>query len=83
MQIHNTASEDMKITLVDTGKDTLTGGRIKRIKKLRKQRTLHAYYGDGVGNVEIDKLVAFHKKNKKTLHGNFVQPNRKVRSIKY
>src|SRR3954464_14429206 len=50
MQIHNTSSENWKITLVDTGKDTLTGGRIKRIKQYVNGERFCLTYGDGVGN---------------------------------
>src|SRR5580698_4973881 len=62
MQIHNSASENWKITLIDTGKDTLTGGRIKRVKDYVDNETFALTYGDGVGNIAIDKLVSFHKK---------------------
>ena len=74
MKIHNTATENWKITLVDTGQDTLTGGRIKRIQKYVNDETFCLTYGDGVGNVEIDKLVAFHKKNGKLCTVTSVQP---------
>ena len=74
MQIHNTASENWKITLVDTGKDTLTGGRIKRIKDYVNNERFCLTYGDGVGNVEIDKLLKFHDQNKRSCTVTSVQP---------
>jgi glucose-1-phosphate cytidylyltransferase len=74
VQIHNTASENWKITLVDTGKDTMTGGRIKRIREYVQNEKFFLTYGDGVGNVQIDKLLAFHEKNKKLCTVTSVQP---------
>ncbi|MFZ2025189.1 MAG: sugar phosphate nucleotidyltransferase [Microgenomates group bacterium] len=57
--------DDFKITFVDTGLDTLPGERIIRVKKyIPKNESFMVTYGDGVANVDIKKLVAFHKKNK-------------------
>ena len=75
MQIHNTSTEKWKITLVDTGKDTMTGGRIKRIQSYINNETFALTYGDGIGNVSIDKLIKFHKKNKKLCTVTSVQPS--------
>lgn len=50
-----------KVAVVDTGLDTMTGGRIKRLEPLVKGQTFMATYGDGVGNVDIGALVRFHK----------------------
>lgn len=58
-------SEKWKITLTDTGADTMTGGRIKRIQEYVGNETFMATYGDGVGNIDIKKLLAYHKKHKK------------------
>jgi glucose-1-phosphate cytidylyltransferase len=74
MQIHNTASENWKITLVDTGKDTMTGGRIKRVQQYVGNEQFCLTYGDGVGNVELDKLLTFHKESKKLCTVTSVQP---------
>lgn len=63
--IHNTNLEPWKVTVVDTGLDTMTGGRIKRIKKYVGDETFLMTYGDGVCDVDINKLIAFHKKNGK------------------
>ena len=65
--------ENWKITLVDTGLDTQTGGRIKRVKKYL-ENTFCLTYGDGVSNVNIDKTIKFHKKNKKLATMTTVQP---------
>jgi glucose-1-phosphate cytidylyltransferase len=61
MQIHNTFSEPWKVTLVDTGEDTMTGGRLKRVKDYIGQGTFCLTYGDGVSDVDIAKLIEFHK----------------------
>ncbi|HCJ66769.1 MAG TPA: glucose-1-phosphate cytidylyltransferase [Elusimicrobia bacterium] len=63
-QIHTTTSEQWKITLVDTGINTMTGGRLKRIEKYVGNETFMMTYGDGVGNININNLLDFHKKNK-------------------
>lgn len=61
---HKSRSEKWKITLVDTGLGTMTGGRIKRIKEYVNDEPFMMTYGDGVSDVDISKLVDFHKKNK-------------------
>lgn len=61
MQIHNSDSEDWKVTLVDTGVETNTAGRIKRIEKYVKGEPFMLTYGDGVSNVDIKGLLEFHK----------------------
>ena len=60
MNIHKTNMEPWKVTVVDTGYNTMTGGRIKRIQKYIGNETFLMTYGDGVCDVEIDKLVEFH-----------------------
>jgi len=75
LKIHNTASENWKITLIDTGKETMTGGRIKRIQPYVNGERFFLTYGDGVGNVPIDKLLDFHTKNKKFCTVTSVQPS--------
>ena len=64
-KIHTTASEPWKITLVDTGLDTMTGSRLKRVKKYVGNQAFLLTYGDGLTDVNIKKLVGFHKKSKK------------------
>ena len=58
-------SEPWKVTVVDTGYNTMTGGRIKRIQKYVGNECFFMTYGDGVCDVEIDKLLAFHKNHGK------------------
>lgn len=74
MEVHNSAAENWKITLVDTGKDSMTGGRIKRIKQYVDNSAFMLTYGDGVSNINIKQLVEFHKQNKKMVTVTAVQP---------
>ena len=61
MIIHNNVSEPWKVTLVDTGLKTMTGGRIKRIKDYVGNEPFLLTYGDGVSDIDINKLVKFHQ----------------------
>lgn len=66
MEVHNNYSEPWRVTVVDTGLNTMTGGRIKRIEPYVKRETFMMTYGDGVCNVDLDALVKFHKSHGKT-----------------
>ena len=61
MQIHNNVSEPWKVSVIDTGLDTMTGSRIKRIAEYVGDETFMLTYGDGVADVDIGKLLQFHK----------------------
>jgi glucose-1-phosphate cytidylyltransferase len=74
-EVHGSQAEPWKVTLIDTGKDTQTGGRIKRIKPYVNNEPFMLTYGDGVGAVNIKELLDFHKKNKKLLTVTAVQPS--------
>lgn len=74
MEVHNNSSEPWKITLIDTGLNTYTGGRVLRAKKYLENETFMLTYGDGVGNVNIPALLDFHKKNRPILTLTSVQP---------
>lgn len=65
MTVHDNFSEPWKVTLVDTGLNTMTGGRIKRIQKYIGNEPFMLTYGDGVSSVNINKLLEFHKKQGK------------------
>lgn len=65
MTVHHSELEPWKVTVVDTGYNTMTGGRIKRVQKYIGNEPFMLTYGDGVCDVEIDKLVAFHKSHGK------------------
>ena len=64
MEVHHKSTEPWKVTLVDTGLDTMTGGRLKRVKNFVDDQSFCFTYGDGVSDVNISKLVEFHKNNK-------------------
>ncbi|MCK9322177.1 MAG: glucose-1-phosphate cytidylyltransferase [Bacteroidales bacterium] len=72
--LHRDDSEPWKVTVVDTGLNTMTGGRIKRIAKHIGDETFCMTYGDGVSDVQLDKLVSFHKKHKKKATLTAVRP---------
>lgn len=65
MMVHNNVAEPWKVTLVDTGLNTMTGGRIKRIQPYIGNETFMMTYGDGVSDVDIADLVKFHKEHGK------------------
>ncbi len=60
MQVHERHAEPWQVTLVDTGEDTMTGGRLKRVRPYLNGEDFCFTYGDGVGDVDISALVAFH-----------------------
>jgi glucose-1-phosphate cytidylyltransferase len=64
LDIHQTAAEPWKVTLVDTGQDTMTGGRLKRVGQYVQDEDFCFTYGDGVGDIDINRLVAFHRQHK-------------------
>lgn len=66
MEVHNNYSEPWRVTLVDTGLHTMTGGRIKRIRDYIGNEPFLLTYGDGVSNVDLNALTEFHKKHGKT-----------------
>lgn len=72
--VHNSVSEPWKVTLVDTGLNTQTGGRVKRIKKYIGEETFMLTYGDGVSDVDVNKLLEFHKLKNKTATITAVRP---------
>lgn len=83
MEIKEENSEDWEITLVDTGLDTLTGGRIKKIEKYLKEETFCLTYGDGLSNINIKKLIEFHKSHNNDATITAVQPPGRFGSLKF
>ena len=65
MEVHNSEAENWKVTVVDTGLHTMTGGRIKRVEKYLKDEPFMLTYGDGVSDVDLNALLDFHKKKGK------------------
>lgn len=74
VEILNNKAEPWKITLIDTGQDTMTGGRILRAKDVVGNEPFMLTYGDGVGDVNITELIQFHQSHKKTVTMTTVQP---------
>jgi glucose-1-phosphate cytidylyltransferase len=75
LQVHDSFAEPWKITLVDTGNESMTGGRIKRIQKHVGNEPFMLTYGDGVSDVNIGKLVEFHRSHGKMCTVTSVQPS--------
>jgi glucose-1-phosphate cytidylyltransferase len=75
IEVHNSPVDPWKITLVETGSNTMTGGRIKRVQKYINNERFMLTYGDGVGNVNINKLIEFHNEKKKICTVTAVQPS--------
>jgi len=73
---------DWNIKLIETGKNTMTGGRLKRLKKHLKKETFMMTYGDGLSNINLKKLLQFHKKNKKLVTLTSVRPPARFGVIK-
>lgn len=75
MQVHQRNAEPWKVTLVDTGEQTLTGGRLKRVSEYVKDEEAFCFtYGDGLSDVNITKLVNFHRQHGKLATVTGVQP---------
>lgn len=74
IEIHTKYAEPWSVTLVDTGLETMTGGRLKRVEKYLENKKFCFTYGDGIGNVNIEKLIDFHEKKKKLVTITAVQP---------
>jgi len=82
LEIHNHICEPWKVTLVDTGDETMTGGRILRVKDYIGNETFMMTYGDGVGNVDINKLLEFHKSKNKIATLTAAQPTGRFGALK-
>lgn len=65
MEVHQRHAEPWRVTLVDTGEETMTGGRLKRVADYLKSEEIFCMtYGDGISNVNITELIAFHRAQK-------------------
>lgn len=73
-QILNSQAEDWRITLIDTGSDTMTGGRLKRVASYLGDDTFCLTYGDGLSNIDISAEIVFHRKHGKLATVAAVQP---------
>lgn len=74
LEVHQANAEDWRVTLVDTGDDTMTGGRLRRVRHHLGDEAFCFTYGDGVADVDITALLAFHREQGKTATMTVVQP---------
>ena len=81
LEVHSNASEPWKVTLLDTGKNSMTGGRILRAKSFVNNETFMLTYGDGVSDVNFDELLRFHKSHGKMVTATTVQPEGRYGSV--
>jgi glucose-1-phosphate cytidylyltransferase len=82
MEVHHRHAEPWRVTLIDTGEQTQTGGRLKHIREFVNQDKAFCFtYGDGVGNVDIAKLIAFHEGHGKLATLTTVQPPGRFGSV--
>ena len=72
--VHNKRAEQWKVTVVDTGLNTMTGGRLKRVRDFIGDEPFFMTYGDGVSDVDINALYEFHKKNGRLATMSAVKP---------
>ena len=75
-------SFNWNVNLIETGKKTMTGGRIKKLSKFVNKETFMVTYGDGLSNINLKKLLKFHKKNKKLVTLTAVRPPARFGAIK-
>ena len=80
-RIHRKEAEPWKVTLVETGLETMTGGRIKRVKEYIGNDTFCLTYGDGLCDVNIKKLIDYHKKQKAFGHAHSRPAPRALRCV--
>lgn len=82
IEIHRVNAEPWKVTLIDTGLNTMTGGRIKRIEKyVSNEEAFCLTYGDGLSDIRIDKLIEFHSREKRLVTITTVKPPGRFGSV--
>ncbi|MCB1791377.1 MAG: glucose-1-phosphate cytidylyltransferase [Gammaproteobacteria bacterium] len=74
MEVHQQYAEPWRVTIVDTGENTMTGGRLKRVRDYIGDETFCFTYGDGVSNVDIAETIAFHRNHQKLATVTAIQP---------
>ncbi len=83
IEVLNTSSEPWKISLIDTGLNTMTGGRVKRVEEFIKGERFMLTYGDGVADVDIKALLKTHEEHGKAITMTAVQPEGRFGSLKF
>jgi glucose-1-phosphate cytidylyltransferase len=81
--IKENGTDPWKIHLIDTGQNTMTGGRLKRLASLIGKKTFMMTYGDGVSNVNIDHLISFHKRQKAMVTLTAVRPPARFGALEF
>jgi glucose-1-phosphate cytidylyltransferase len=81
--IHRRDTEDWRITLVETGKDTMTGGRLKRVRQYLDDETFCMTYGDGVADVNITELIGFHRAHGRKATVTAIQPPGRFGALRF
>lgn len=74
IEVHNTGAESWTVTCIDTGDNSMTGGRLKRVREFVSNETFCMTYGDGVSDVDISESIRFHKEHGKLATMTAVQP---------
>lgn len=74
VESHSVAAPDWKVTLVDTGLESMTGGRVKRMKEYIGDETFMVTYGDGVADIDLSRALAFHREHRKMVTVSAVRP---------
>ena len=74
MQVHEAVTEPWRVTLIDTGEKTMTGGRLKRVKEYIGNETFCMTYGDGVADIDVTRLIAYHREQATLATLTAVQP---------
>lgn len=82
MEVHQRNAEPWKITLIDTGEETMTGGRLKRVRKYLDDKDFCFTYGDGLSDVNINELIESHRKAKRLATVTAVQPAGRFGALK-
>jgi glucose-1-phosphate cytidylyltransferase len=82
MEVHQASAEPWRVTLVDTGEATMTGGRIKRVRSYVENEAFCMTYGDGLSDVNIRDLIEFHARNKRLATLTVVQPPGRFGAVK-
>lgn len=82
-QAHTSQSEDWRVHLVDTGAHSETGGRVKRLKSWLGKSTFMLTYGDGIGNIDLGAVLAFHRRHKRLATITAVRPPARFGSIDF
>ena len=83
LEVHHSASEPWRVTLIDTGYDAATGGRLKKVRDYLGEDDFCFTYGDGVSDINIEKLISFHKEKKRLATVTAIQPPSKYGVISF